>query len=41
MKSIFVQMAKVWEKSTIELQDKKAVLKKADVFFERMKSKTP
>ncbi|GAE15211.1 hypothetical protein JCM6292_1457 [Bacteroides pyogenes JCM 6292] len=25
----FVQMAKVWEKSTIELQDKKAVLKKA------------
>lgn len=35
----FVQMAKVWEKSTIELQDKKAVLKKADVFFERMKSK--
>lgn len=35
----FVQMAKVWEKSTIELQDRKAVLEKADVFFERMKSK--
>lgn len=35
----FVQMAKVWEKSTIELQDKEATLKVAKIFLARMEAK--
>lgn len=35
----FVQMAKVWEESTIELQDKAATRKAANMFFARMEAK--
>ncbi|WP_373834940.1 FecR family protein [Bacteroides heparinolyticus] len=35
----FVQMAKVWEESTIELQDKESARKAANMFFARMQAK--
>lgn len=35
----FVQMAKVWEESTIELQDRESARKAANMFFARMQAK--